>query len=91
MENMICDKIEDIGLLVPYLNQPVYIKGCCWNKVFDGWGIVHNNDKALLSSKNFMFDYRGNTYSVYGFLLSRFTMRISSTYNNAIYKEQVSI
>ena len=90
MDNMICNKSEDIGLLVPYINLPVYIKGFCWNKKFDGFAIIHYEDKVLPSSRNLLFDYRGNTYSVYGFLSSRFTMSTSSTCNNAIYKEQIN-
>lgn len=87
MNNMICNINEDIGLLVPYINKPVYIKGCCWGKKFDGWAIIHYNDKEIKSCKNLLFDYRGNTYSVYGFLPSRFTMWTDPSDGNAIYKE----
>ena len=90
IDNIICNKSEDIGLLVPYINMPVYIKGFCWNKKFDGWAIIHYNNKELPSSRNLLFDYRGNTYSAYGFLPSRFTMSTSLTYHNAIYKEQIN-
>ena len=52
---MICNKSEDIGLLVPYINLPVYIKGFCWNKKFDGWDIIHYNNKELLAHFGFFF------------------------------------
>ena len=87
--NMICNRNEDIDLLVPYINLPVYIKGFCWNKKFDGWTIIHYGDRVLPDSKNLLFDYRGNTYPVYGFLPRMFTMSASSTYNNAFYSKQI--
>lgn len=86
MIKVICDRCDNVGLLVPYINQPVYVKGYCYNKVFDGIGIVHYYDKTLIDSKNLVFDYRGDTYSAYGFLPSRFTMSTDSRYNNAFYE-----
>lgn len=80
---MICDKKENIDFLFPYIDKPVYVKGYCWNKRFDGWAVLYN-DNGL------MFDYRGKTYPVLGFLPSKFTMNTSSTYNNAFYKEQIN-
>ena len=77
---MICNRTENIDALIPYIDKPVYIKGFCWNRSFDGWTVIYNDGSGL------MFDYRGKTYSVCGFLPSRFTMWCDSTYENAIYK-----
>jgi hypothetical protein len=90
MDNIICNRSENVGQLAPYLNQPVYVKGYCYNKRFDGWCIIHNNDKVLIDSRKLVFDYRGDTYSAYGFLPSRFTMITDSRYNNAFYKEEAN-
>ena len=79
MRYMICSKQESIDNLVPYIDKPVYVKGFCWNKSFDGWTVIYNDGGGL------MFDYRGKTYPVYGFLPSRFTMWCDSKYENAIY------
>ena len=88
MKNIICNRKEDIDTLIPYINKPVYVKGFCWNKSFDGWVIIYDNDKSW-NDMNLMFDYRGKSYSVYGFLPSNFTLSTSSTYNNAIYKDEI--
>lgn len=80
---IICNRNENIDVLIPYIDKPVYVKGFCWNKSFDGWTVIYNGSTGL------MFDYRGKTYSVYGFLPSRFTMWCDSTYENAIYKSEV--
>lgn len=85
MENMICNKSEEIDLLINYICKPVYIKGYCWNRVFDGWTVIYRREDG-----NLAFDYRGASYSVKGFLPSRFTMSTSSTYNNAFYNEQIN-
>ena len=85
MENMICNKSENIDLLTHYICKPVYIKGYCWNRVFDGWTVIYRREDG-----NLAFDYRGASYSVEGFLPSRFTMSTSSTYNNAFYNEQIN-
>lgn len=77
---MICNRSENIDTLIPYIDKPVYVKGFCWNKRFDGWTVIYNDSTGL------MFDYKGKAYSVYGFLPSRFTMWCDSTYENAIYK-----
>ena len=90
MDNMICNRSEDIDLLIPYINKPVYIKGYCWNKRFDGWVVIYEGKKMLRSVSNLCFDYRGESHPVFGFLPSRFTMCTSSTYNNAFYKEQIN-
>ena len=79
--NMICNRDEDIDRLVPYVNKPIYIKGFCWNRSFDGWVVIYDDGNGL------MFDYRGKTYSVYGFLPSRFTMSCASNYENAFYEK----
>ena len=79
----ICDKKENIDFLFPCIDKPVYVKGYCWNKRFDGWTVLYN-DNGL------MFDYRGKTYPVLGFLPSKFTMNTSPTYNNVFYKEQIN-
>ena len=80
MEYMICNRTENIDALIPYIDKPVYVKGFCWNRSFNGWAVIYNDGSGL------MFDYRGKTYSVCGFLPSRFTMWCDSTYENAIYK-----
>ena len=80
MENMICNRSENLDLLFPYIDKPVYVKGFCWNRSFNGWTVIYNNGDGLV------FDYRGKTYSVFGFLPSRFTMWHDSKYENAIYK-----
>ena len=80
MGYMICNRAENIDALIPYIDRPVYVKGFCWNRIFNGWTVIYNDGSGL------MFDYRGKTYSVCGFLPSRFTMWCDSTYENAIYK-----
>ena len=90
MGNMICNRSEDIDLLIPYIDKPVYIKGFCWNKTFDGWIVIYDNGVTWLRDRNLVFDYRGITYSVFGFLPSRFELQVpSSSNNNAIYKEPI--
>lgn len=85
---MICNRSEDIDLLVPYIGKPVYVKGYCWGKSFDGWTVIYDAGASWLHSKSFMFDYRGQSYPVLGFLPSKYTMRGTSSYNNAIYREE---
>lgn len=80
MGYMICNRTENIDALIPYIDKPVYVKGFCWNRSFNGWTVIYNDGSGL------MFDYRGKKYSVCGFLPSRFTMRCDSAYENAIYK-----
>ena len=63
-----------------FVALPVYAKGCCWNRTFDGWTVIYRHE-----SGNLMFDYRGASYSANGFLPSEYTMPCSSTYNNAFY------
>ena len=89
MENMICNRKEDIDKLFPYINKPVYVSGFCWNKKFDGWVVLYDSNKDSWQDMNVMFDYKGHVYSAYGFLPSAYTMCTSSTYNNAIYKDKV--
>lgn len=86
---MICNRSENMDLLAPYINKPVYIKGYCWGMVFDGWVIIYENEKGRLNGRSLAFDYRGEQYPVFGFLPNKHTMRTSSTYNNAIYKEEI--
>lgn len=81
--NIICNRSENIDTLIPYIDKPVYVKGFCWNKSFDGWTVIYNNGSGL------MFDYKGKQYSVFGFLPSRFTMWCDSKYENAIYNNSV--
>lgn len=83
--DMICNRSEDISLLIPYIDKPVYIKGYCWNKSFDGWVVIYKEKDRLL------FDYRGEQYPVFGFLPSRHTMWTDSSYNNAIYEVENDI
>lgn len=87
---MICNKSEDMDLLIPYIDKPVYIKGHCWNKKFDGWTVIYEGEESRLIGRNLLFDYKGKTYPVYGFLPSRHTMKTSSVYNNAIYDNDVN-
>ena len=90
MENMICNRSEDIDLLTTYIDKPVYVKGVCWNRVFDGWAVIYNGGANWLRDVNLVFDYRGKTYPVFGFLPSRFDLQVSSSSNrNAIYKSEV--
>ena len=90
MENMICNRSENIDVLISYINKPVYIKGYCWNKVFDGWVVLYDKGKDFWHDTNLVFDYKGNTYSVFGFLPSRFDLQVPSSSNgNAIYKNEV--
>ena len=67
-----------------YVTLPVYIKGYCWNRTFDGWTVIYRREDGKLA-----FDYRGASYPVDGFLPSRFTMSCSSTYNNAFYERRL--
>lgn len=89
MENVICNRSEDIDLLTQYIDKPVYVKGICWNRVFDGWAVIYDGGANWLRDVNLVFDHRGKTYPVFGFLPSQFTMNTSSSYNNAIYKDCV--
>ena len=81
---VICNRVEDIDCLIPYIDKPVYVRGFCWNKSFNGWTVIYDNGSGL------KFDYRGETNSVYGFLPSRFTMRTASNYENAFYKNETT-
>lgn len=84
MGYIICNRNENIDALIPYIDKPAYIKGFCWNRSFDGWTVIYNNGSGL------MFDYRGKTYPVLGFLPSRFELQVPSSSNrNAIYKSEV--
>lgn len=90
MENMICNRSDEIEQwLVPYINRPVYVKGYCWNRSFDGWTVIYEGEKNNLVGRNLLFDYRGKTYPVYGFLPSRYTMSTDSSYNNAFYEPEL--
>lgn len=81
--NMICNRREAIEeCLTPYINKPVYVKGYCWGRKFDGWVVLYMDGERM------SFDYRGKTYPVWGFLPSRFTMATDSSINNVIYKEE---
>ncbi len=77
MENIERIESKDIE---KYVALPVYIKGHCWNRTFDGWTVIYRHESGSL-----MFDYRGASYPVKGFLPNEFTMSCSSTYNNAFY------
>ncbi len=91
-DNMICNRSENMDLLVPYIDKPVYIKGYCWSRTFDGWVVLYIDEylKDERIERSLKFDYKGRTYSVFGFLPSKYTMCTSSSYNNAIYKEEVN-
>lgn len=82
---MICNRCEKTDLLNHYVDKPVYIKGYCWSRRFDGWTVIYRRKDGDLA-----FDYRGESYPVKGFLPSRFTMNTCSTYNNAFYNEQIT-
>ena len=83
MENMICNRQEEIEQwLIPYIDRPVYVKGYCWGRIFSGWTVIYDDDGRLL------FDYRGKTYSAWGFLPSRFTLSTDSSYHNAFYEPE---
>lgn len=85
---MICNRCEDIEVLISYIGKPVYIRGYCWNRSFDGWVVIYDTGKSWVSDRTLRFDYMGKSYSVFGFLPSRFTSHLDSSYDNAIYKEQ---
>ena len=87
---MICNRSEDRDLLIPYIDKPVYIKGYCWGRKFDGWIVIYEIEESWLIGRNLVFDYRGKQYSVFGFLPSKYTMWTDSTYDNAFYKEEVN-
>ena len=90
MENIICNRSENIDTLIPYIGKPVYVKGFCWNREFDGWVVLYDGGTNWLRDVNLVFDYRGKTYSVFGFLPSRFSLQVPSSSNrNAIYKGEV--
>lgn len=90
---ILCDKSENIEeSLKSWIDKPVYIKGCCWGKEFDGWTILYLDEKEernWLGHLNLWFDYKGKQYSVYGFLPSKYTYWTSSDYDNAIYSCKV--
>lgn len=79
---VICRRFEEMDKLIPYVDKPVYVRGYCWGKRFDGWTVIYFGEH-----NNLMFDYRGESYSVRWFL-PRFALPTSSTYNNAIYFEE---
>ena len=90
MKNVICDRKENIDTLIPYIDKPVYVKGFCWNKRFDGWVVLYDKGKNFWNDMNLAFDYKGSSYSVAGFLPSRFDLQAPSSSNrNAIYKDEV--
>ena len=90
MENMICNRNDEIEQwLLPYINRPVYVKGYCWNRKFDGWTVIYEGEKSNLVGRNLLFDYRGKTYPVYGFLPSRYTTSTDSSYDNAFYEPEL--
>lgn len=75
---MICDmqKIEK-SQIENYVGKPVYVKGVCWNRLFDGWSVIYRRESGDL-----WFDYRGANYSVDGFLPNEFTLSFGSKSNN---------
>lgn len=90
MENMICNRREEVEQwLIPYINRPVYVRWYCWSRKFDGWTVIYDDGKTRFHDRNLMFDYRGESYSVYGFLPSRYTMSTSPLYNNAFYEPEL--
>lgn len=90
MENMICNRRDEIEQwLIPYINRPVYVKGYCWNRSFGGWTVIYEGEKSNLVGINLLFDYRGKTYSVYGFLPSRYAISTDLSYNNAFYESEL--
>ena len=93
MENMICNRRKNMEeALTPYINKPVYIKGYCWSKNFDGWVVLYldeTEERDWLGHLNLYFDYKGKRYTVYGFLPSDPDDWISAYRHNAIYKDCV--
>lgn len=85
MKSMICNRNEEIDSLIHYIGEPVYIKGYCWGRAFDGWTVIYRRYDG-----NLAFDYRGASYSVNGFLPNGLVTNTSSTYNNAFYNEQIN-
>lgn len=87
---MICGRCEDIEALVPYINKPVYVRGYCWSKRFDGWVVIYETscESSWLNTSNLVFDYRGHTYPVFGFLPSRLTSCFNSSRDNAFYRNE---
>lgn len=88
MTNPICCRKDDIDALTQYVDKPVYVRGYCWGKKFDGWTVLYESSNPHLVSK-WVFDYRGKTYSAWGFLPSYFDSAYCSTYDNAFYGEVV--
>ena len=82
---MICHRKDDINVLIPYINKPVYIRGYCWTKHFDGWTVIYERKDGANAYSNLAFDYRGRSYPAAGFL-PQFALPTSSTYNNAFIK-----
>lgn len=72
------NKLEDI---LPFIDKPIYVKGYCWSRSFDGWTVIYKDKNGVLN-----FDYRGISYSVVGFLPNQYTSRLSSNYNNGFYE-----
>ena len=81
---ILCNRCENIEeSLVSWIDKPVYVKGYCWAKEFDGWTVLYLDEKKerdWLGHLNLWFDYRGKKYPVYGFLPSGL-----ETDSNAIY------
>lgn len=91
---MICNLRENIKALIPYIDKPVYVRGYCWGKRFDGWAVIYDDGSGswlttLADGRHLMFDYRGHTYSVFGFLPYENTWPWDSTSDNAFYTEEV--
>lgn len=86
--SMICNRREEIEeRLISYINKPVYVKGYCWGRKFDGWTVIYDDGTETFSGKRMVkFDYSGKSYTANGFLPSRFTLGTDSSYGNAFYR-----
>ena len=58
------------------------------NKSSDLFG-EYEGEKSNLVGRNLLFDYRGKTYPVYGFLPNRYTISTDSSYDNAFYDPEL--
>lgn len=94
MENMICNSRETIEAMIPYIDKPVYVRGYCWGKRFDGWTVIYVDGSLgwltkSTGDRNLVFDYRGHTYSVFGFLPYENMWLWGSKHGNAFYTSEV--
>lgn len=77
---MIIKISEPNQLLEDFITEPIYVKGYCWNRKFDGWTVIYRCEDGTLR-----FDYRGVSYPVTGFLPNKWMDELCSCYNNGFY------